>query len=164
LEIRLREQNTWLLAAGYAPVFRETPLDDEGMTPVRRALGAILKGHKPYPAVIVDRQWELVASNEPAQILLQGVSEELMAPPANALRITLHPDGMARRIQNFDEWSGHLLARLHRQALLSQDPALAELERELLSFPGVEQHSAAVEPAELLFVPLRLRLPDGPAL
>jgi transcriptional regulator with XRE-family HTH domain len=164
LEVPLREQNALLLAAGYAPVFSETPLDTEEMTPVRRALDSILKGHEPYPAVIVDRQWEIVTSNRPAQLLLQGVSEELLAPPANALRITLHPEGMAPQIINFAEWSGHLLTRLHRQALLSQDPALAELERELLSFPGVEQHSAAADPAEMLFVPLRLQLPDGPLL
>jgi transcriptional regulator with XRE-family HTH domain len=164
LEVPLREQNALLLAAGYAPVFGETPLDTEEMTPVRRALDAILTGHEPYPAVIVDRQWEIVTSNKPAQMLLQGVSEELLAPPANALRITLHPDGMAPRVLNFPEWSSHLLTRLHRQALLSQDPALAELERELLEFPGVEPHSAAAEPHEMLFVPLRLQLPDGPIL
>jgi transcriptional regulator with XRE-family HTH domain len=164
LEIPLREQNALLLAAGYAPVFGETPLDTEEMTPVRRALNAILAGHEPYPAVIVDRQWEIVTSNRPAQMLLRGVSEELLAPPANALRITLHPDGMAPRILNFPEWSSHLLTRLHRQALLSQDPALAELERELLEFPGVEPHSGAAEPHEMLFVPLRLGLPDGPVL
>jgi transcriptional regulator with XRE-family HTH domain len=164
LEIPLREQNTLLLAAGYAPVFSETPLDTDEMRPVRRALKAVLTGHEPYPAVIVDRQWEIVAANRPAQILLEGVSKKLTAPPANALRITLHPDGMAPRILNFAEWSGHLLTRLHRQALLSQDPALAELERELLSYPGVEPHSAAAEPAEMLFVPLRLRLPDDSVL
>jgi transcriptional regulator with XRE-family HTH domain len=164
LEIPLREQNALLLAAGYAPVFGETPLETEEMTPVRRALDAILGGHEPYPAVIVDRQWEIVASNAPARILLQGVSEELLAPPANALRITLHPDGMAPHILNFGEWSSHLLTRLHRQALLSQDPALAELERELLGYPGVEPRSGAAAPAEMLFVPLRLRLPDGTGL
>src|SRR5919109_1369601 len=143
LEIPLREQNALLLAAGYAPVFGETPLETEEMTPVRRALDAILVGHEPYPAVIVDHQWEIVASNKPARMFLERVSEELTAPPANALRITLHPDGMAPRILNFAEWSAHLLTRLHRQALLSQDPA---------------------EPPEMLFVPLRLQIPDGPAL
>jgi len=164
LEVPLREQNALLLAAGYAPMFGETPLDDDEMTPVRRALRAILRGHEPYPAVIVDRQWEIVGSNRPAQVLLEGVSEELTSPPANALRITLHPDGMAPRILNFPEWSAHLITRLHRQALLSQDPALAELERELLEFPGVEPGHGSVEPAEMLFVPLRLQLPDGPVL
>ena len=164
LEVPLREQNALLLAAGYAPAFSEMALESEEMSPVRRALDAILAGHEPYPSVIVDRQWEIVASNAPAQVLLAGVPEDLLAPPANALRITLHPDGLAPRIGNLAEWSGHLLTRLHRQALLSQDPALAELERELLSYPGVEAGSALADPAEMLFVPLRLRLPDGTEL
>ena len=114
--------------------------------------------------MIVDREWEIVASNGPAGMLLEGVSEELVSPPANALRITLHPDGLAPRILNFDEWSGHLLTRLRRQALLSQDPALAELERELLGYSGVEQSSGLAELEEMLFVPLRLRLPNGTVL
>jgi hypothetical protein len=109
---------------------------------------------------------ELVASNDPAQeILREGVSEDLLAPPANALRITMHPGGLASHILNFGEWSAHLIARLHRQALLSQDPALAELERELLGYPRVEPSSGIAEPAEMLFVPLRLRRPsDGTVL
>jgi transcriptional regulator with XRE-family HTH domain len=164
LQVPLRDQNALLLAAGYAPGFAETPLDTEEMGPVREALEAILTGHEPYPAVVVDRQWEIVSSNAPAQMLLEGVSEELTSPPANALRITLHPEGMASRILNFPEWSGHLLTRLRRQALLSQDPALAELERELLSYPGVQEPSAITPPDERLFVPLRLRLPSGVAL
>jgi transcriptional regulator with XRE-family HTH domain len=164
LEVPLREQNSLLLAAGYAPVFTEMNLQDEQMTPVRDALDAILTGHEPYPAVIVDREWEIVASNGPAGMLLEGVSEELVSPPANALRITLHPEGLAPRVLNFEEWSSHLLTRLRRQALLSQDPALAELERELLSYPGVEQSSGIAEPEEMLFVPLRLRLPNDTVL
>lgn len=161
LQVPLREQNALLLAAGYAPAFSETSLDRDQMRPVRRALDAILTGHEPYPAVIVDREWELVASNAPAGGLLVGVSEALLAPPLNALRITLHPEGLAPRILNFREWSDHLLTRLHRQALLSQDPALAALERELLGYPGVQAASGVAEPAEMLFVPLRLRLPSG---
>jgi transcriptional regulator with XRE-family HTH domain len=166
LEIPLREQNALLLAAGYAPVFSETPLETSQMRPVRHALKAILTGHEPYPALIVDRQWEVVASNEPAQAILRdGVAEELLAPPANALRITMHPNGLAPQILNFGEWSAHLITRLHRQALLSRDPALAELERELLAYPGVEPSSGIGEPAEMLFVALRLRRPsDGTVL
>ena len=164
LQVPLREQNALLLAAGYAPVFSETSLESEEMEPVRRALDAILTGHEPYPAVIVDREWEIVASNAPARMLLEGVSEELLAPPLNALRITLHPDGLAPRIANFHEWSEHLLTRLHRQAVLSQDPAVAELERELLTYPGVEPASGVTQPAEMLFVPLQLRLASGAEL
>jgi transcriptional regulator with XRE-family HTH domain len=163
LEIPLREQNALLLAGGYAPVFTETPLDTDEMRPVRHALKTILAGHEPFPAIIVDRQWEMVAANQPAQALLrEGVAEELLAPPANALRITLHPEGLAPNILNFGEWSSHLIARLHRQALLSQDPALAALESELLGYPGVEPSHGVAEPAEMLFVPLRFRRPsDG---
>ncbi|MQA73557.1 MAG: helix-turn-helix domain-containing protein [Solirubrobacterales bacterium] len=158
LEVPLREQNALLLAAGYAPLFTETPLDNDEMRPVRRALKAILTGHEPYPAIIVDRQWEMVAANQPAQALLRdGVSEELLAPPANALRITLHPKGLAPHILNFGEWSAHLITRLHRQALLSQDPALVALEAELLSYPGVEPSHGVAEPADMLFVPLEFR-------
>jgi transcriptional regulator with XRE-family HTH domain len=166
LEVPLREQNALLLAAGYAPSFSETPLDTDEMRPVRHALKAIISGQEPYPAIIVDRQWEMVASNKPAQeILIDGVSEELLAPPTNALRVTMHPEGLAPQILNFDEWSAHLITRLHRQALLSQDPALAELERELLAYPGVEPSSGIAEPAEMLFVPLRLkRRSDGRVL
>jgi transcriptional regulator with XRE-family HTH domain len=166
LDVPLREQNALLLAAGYAPVFTETPLDTDEMRPVRHALKAILTGHEPYPAIIVDRQWEMVASNETAQSLLRdGVSEELLAPPANALRITLHPEGLAPHILNFAEWSAHLMTRLHRQALLSQDPALAALEAELLGYPGVEPSHGVSEPAEMLFVALRFRRPsDGTVL
>lgn len=161
LQVPLREQNALLLAAGYAPAFTESSLDSDQMKPVQRALEAILSGHEPYPAVIIDREWEIVASNEAARMLLAGISDDLLAPPLNALRITLHPDGLAPRIGNFSEWSEHLLTRLHRQALLSQDPALAELERELLGYPGVEPASGVSEPAEMLFVPLRLSLPTG---
>jgi transcriptional regulator with XRE-family HTH domain len=166
LDVPLREQNALLLAAGYAPVFSELSLDTDEMRPVRHALKAILSGHEPYPAIIVDRQWEMVASNQPAQALLTaGVPQELLAPPANALRITLHPEGLAPHILNFAEWSAHLMTRLHRQALLSQDPALAALEEELLSYPGVEPASGVTAPAEMLFVPLRMRLPtDGTEL
>lgn len=164
LQVPLRDQNALLLAAGYAPAFSETPLETEEMEPVRRALDAILAGHQPYPAVIVDREWEIVASNKAAQMFLEGVSEDLLAPPLNALRITLHPEGLAPRILNFREWSDHLLTRLHRQALLSQDPALAALERELVSYPRVEPASGISEPAEMLFVPLRLGLPSGAEL
>jgi transcriptional regulator with XRE-family HTH domain len=163
LEVPLRERNALLLAAGYAPAYGQTPLDDESMSPVREALDAILQGHEPYPALIVDRRWELIAANEPLMALLtDGVAPHLLEPPVNALRVSLHPDGLAPRIANLGEWSAHLLTRLQREALLSQDPQVASLLEELRALPGVEEaESAAVDPAELLFIPLRLRTPDG---
>lgn len=163
LDVPLRERNTLLLAAGYAPIYPETPLDDATMAPVRNALDTILGGHEPFPAVIVDGRWDLVSANRPAiAILTDGVAPELLAPPANTLRAVLHPAGLAPRIANLAEYSAHLLTRLHRQAILSNDPALTALYDELRGYPGVQvPSSAAAEPTELLFVPLRLRAPDG---
>ena len=161
LDVPLRDRNAMLLAGGYAPVYGETPLDDEAMEPVRDALDKILAAHSPFPAVIVDRRWDLVTANGPAMALLTGgVSGELLSPPVNALRVCLHPDGLAPRIGNLPEYGAHLLARLQRQAAASHDPGLLELHEELRSYPGVEEgHSE--DPADLLFVPLRLRALDA---
>lgn len=163
LEVPLRDRNSLLLAAGYAPTYQERPLDDVAMTPVRTALDKILAGHEPYPAVIVDRRWDLVSANDAAMaILTDGVSPELLAPPVNALKVSLHPDGLAPRILNFAEYSAHLLTRLHRQAVRAADPDLFDLYAELRAYPGVEAGGGAGEdPASMLFVPLRLRLADG---
>jgi transcriptional regulator with XRE-family HTH domain len=159
LDVPLRERNALLLAAGYAPIYAETPLDAEEMAPVRAALDKILAGHAPFPAVIVDRRWDLVSANQPALgILADGVSPELLAPPVNALRVNLHPDGLASRIVNFAEYSAHLVGRVRRELALAPDPGLAELLEELRGYPGVtEPDTTVADPAQMLFVPLRLR-------
>src|SRR3954469_21970511 len=163
LDVPLRDRNTLLLAAGFAPAYRETGLDAGEMAPVRDALEKILAGHEPFPAVIVDRHWNLVSANRPAMaVLTDGVDPDLLAPPVNALRVSLHPRGMAPRIANLDEWSAHLLTRLHRQHMATADPELGRLYDELREYPGVVD-PAAVEhdPAAMLFVPLVLRVPEG---
>jgi transcriptional regulator with XRE-family HTH domain len=166
LDVPLRDRNTLLLAAGYAPVYRETSMEASEMAPVRDALEKILASHEPFPAIIVDRRWNLVSANRPAlAILTDGVAAELLAPPANALRVSLHPLGLAPRIVNLEEWSAHLLTRLHRQQVASADPELALLHEELRGYPGVvEHHGPEPEPAAMLFVPLVLRMPAGPDL
>ena len=126
LDVPLRERNALLLAAGYAPLYRESALDGEEAAPVRAALEAILSGHEPYPAVVVDRRWDLVSANRPALgILSDGVAPALLGPPANALRVTLHPEGLAPRIVNLGQYSAHLLERLRREAAASGDPRAA---------------------------------------
>jgi transcriptional regulator with XRE-family HTH domain len=127
LDVPLRERNHLLLAAGFAPVFGERSLEESEMAPVREALERFLSAHEPYPAVVVDRQWNIVAANRGTAYVTRGVAPELLAPPANALRIALHPDGMAPRISNLAEWSGYLLARLHRALEASRDPQLESL-------------------------------------
>jgi transcriptional regulator with XRE-family HTH domain len=163
LDVPLRERNDLLLAAGYAPLYGRTSLDAAAMAPVRAALDKILAGHEPYPAVVVDRRWDLVSANPSAlRILASGVSATLLQPPANVLRISLHPDGMAPRILNFDEYAGHLVDRLHRQAVLSADAELSALHTELCTYPGVSAAPAPATPADRLFVPLVLDAPTGP--
>jgi transcriptional regulator with XRE-family HTH domain len=163
LDVPLRERNDLLLAAGYAPAYRQRPLDDESMEPVRAALDKILAGHEPYPAVIVDRRWDLVAANQAAlRILTDGVAPALLAPPANALRVTLHPDGLAPRVGNLAEWSAHLLSRLRREATATADAELLALHDELAGYPDVSDgRDEATDPAALLFTTLHLRTTDG---
>lgn len=126
--------------------------------PVRAALDTIVQGHQPFPALVVDRRWDLVTANDAAlDVLTEGVSTVLLAPPTNALRVSLHPDGMAPRIVNFAEWSTHLLERLHRQIAASGDPDLGALAEELRTYPGVASDHPTDDLVNRLFVPLVLR-------
>ncbi len=165
LDVPLRERNALLLAAGYAPRFAQTPLDASEMAPVRDALDVILAGHHPFPAVVADRHWNLVTANESAFALFTGaVAPELLESPANVLRISLHPDGMAPEIANFGSWAPHLVDRVRREVEATGDPVLADLHAELCSYPGVAGSESAQETVSHLFVPLVLRRPDGSEL
>lgn len=113
LELPLRERNELLLAAGYAPVYPESPLDDPSLAPVRAAIDHIVRGHLPYPALVVDRAGDLIAANEAFDVITEGAAPELVGPGKNVYRLALHPDGVAPRIGNLAEWARHILARLH---------------------------------------------------
>src|SRR5262245_33800225 len=104
LEVPLRERNDLLLAAGYAPHFRRRGLDEPELGPVKVALDRLLEAHEPFPALVIDRQFELVAANRALAPLLEGVAPHLLEPPVNTMRVALHPDGMAPRIENLGEW------------------------------------------------------------
>jgi transcriptional regulator with XRE-family HTH domain len=161
LDVPLRERNELLLAAGYAPAYGQRDLDEPEMGPVREALDRVLKGHEPYPAVVVDRHWGMVAGNSAIPLLTAGVAEHLLAPPVNVLRLTLHPEGMAPRIVNLAEWRAHLLDRLGRQAVTSGDPALAALHDELARLPGGAGSHAPDLAAGEIATPLRIRSGDA---
>jgi len=135
LEVPLRDRNTLLLAAGFAPAYAQRDLDEPEMGPVRQAIDRVLRGHEPYPAVVVDRHWGLVAANRAVPLLIGGAADHLLEPPVNVLRLSLHPEGMAPRIVNLGEWRAHLLDRLGRQAVVSGDPALFALHEELAGYP-----------------------------
>lgn len=158
LEIPLRERNELLLAAGYAPVYGRRPLDHPDMGAVREALDLVLAAYEPYPAGVVDREWNLVAGNRSVALLTDGAAPELLEPPANALRLALDPRGLAPRILNLPQWRTHLLTRLAREAHLSADSRLAALHRELKMLPGGWDPA----PPNGIAVPLRLRHDDGP--
>jgi transcriptional regulator with XRE-family HTH domain len=160
LEVPLRERNHLLLAAGYAPVYGERSLDHSDMAPVREALDLVLRGHEPYPAVVVDRGWNVVAGNRANPILLEGCAPALLKPPLNVLRVSLHPDGMAPRIVNLGPWRAHLLERVDRQIALTGDAELAELRAEVASYPAPE-HAARSEAIGDIAVPLHVRSGAG---
>jgi transcriptional regulator with XRE-family HTH domain len=161
LDVPLRERNELLLAAGYAPAYGQRDIDEPEMGPVREALDRVLKGHEPFPAVVVDRHWGMVAANSAIPLLTDGVAEHLLAPPVNVLRLTLHPEGMAPRIVNLAEWRAHLLDRLGRQAVTSGDPALAALHEELARLPGGDGSHAPDLTAGEIATPLRIRTGDA---
>ena len=158
LELPLRERNELLLAAGYAPAYLQTPLEAEALAPVMDALEHILAAHVPYPAIIVDRHGDLVAANAAQHILFEGCAAELLARPANAYRIALHPDGMAPRIVNFPEWARHVLEGLRAELHRNPDDRLAALVDELDRYVP----AARLRPGHLGFaVPLELRSAAG---
>ena len=164
LDVPLRERNSLLLAAGYAPAYQERSLDDADMDPVREALDLILSGHEPYPAVIVDRHWDLVTANGAAlSLFTTGVAPELLEPPVNVYRLGLHPDGLASRVRNMAEYSAHLLTRLQRDVAVSGDAELAALLEEVRAYPGLTHPASTMEadPATMLFLPMRFEGPDG---
>lgn len=163
LEVPLRERNALLLAAGFAPVYRQRGLDDPALGAARRAIDLVLKGHEPYPALAVDRHWTLVAANAAVPPLLAGIAPALLQPPVNVLRLSLHPDGLAPRIVNLAEWRAHILARLHHQVDLTADATLEVLLGELRSYKPVGGARGAGDDGRYggVVVPLQLATPDG---
>jgi transcriptional regulator with XRE-family HTH domain len=164
LGVPLRERNALLLAAGYAPVYLERALEDPGLQAAKTAIDLVLKGHEPYPALAVDRHWTLLAANAAIAPLLGLIADaDLLRPPVNVLRLSLHPAGLAPLIVNLGEWRMHLLARLRQQIRATADPVLADLLAELLTYPAPAQparkgHAQEVEAEPAIVVPLRLQL------
>ncbi|TDB89544.1 XRE family transcriptional regulator [Actinomadura sp. KC216] len=160
LDVPLRDRNLLLVAGGYAPVFGETPFEEPRMDSVRAALKQVLDGHEPFPAVVVDRFWNLIDANGAAGLFMENVAPELLEPPLNVLRLSMHPDGMAKHILNLPEWRAHMIDRVRRHVALTADAGLAQLYRELRGFPGDVGEAFAPPAGDEVVVPLRLRV-DG---
>lgn len=160
LDVPLRERNVLLLAGGYAPRYPRTSLDSPEMSRVRSTLEAILQRHDPYPGLVIDRYWNVVLANSGAQSLIEGLPAHILGPPANIFRVSLHPDGLAGRTKNFEDWSNYLLSQLHRSTILTGDPAFELLIDEVSEYPAVAalgdwRASPSVEEPEIL-VPFRI--------
>ena len=158
LGLPLRERNRLMRPAGYAPLYAERPLDAPEMARVRSAMDAVLAGHMPFPALAVDRHWNLVAANDAIPPLLAGIDAQLLTPPVNVLRLSLHPDGLSTRIINLAEWRHHLLERLRHQAEVTGDGVLFDLHAELRSYP-VPFATRPMQHRNAVAVPLELRDP-----
>lgn len=166
LDVPLRERNALLVSAGYAPMYKERPLDDPALAAARKAVDLILKSHEPYPALAVDRHWNLLAANAMVPHLMAGVGPELLGPPLNVLRLSLHPQGLASRIVNLGQWRDHLFERLRQQIHATGDAVLAALLDELRSYPVPDgAHDTRLD-GELLGVamPFQYRTAEGGVL
>jgi len=165
LKVPFREQNRLLLAAGHAPAYPERSFEDPDLAPVRDALDLVLSGHEPYPAVAVDRVWNMVAANSAMLALTEGIEidPELLKPPINVIRIGLHPRGLGPLFTNLGHWHAHWIKRLERQLAVTGDEQLASLIDEVAGYPVPEPDADAVTgfASDEMLGPVRMRTPDG---
>jgi transcriptional regulator with XRE-family HTH domain len=160
LDIPLRERNALLLSAGFAPIYRERAIDDPALVRARATVERLLKAQEPFPALAVDRSWNMIAANAPVTTLIAGVDPSLLKPPVNVLRLSLHPKGMAPMIVNLAEWRHHLIERTRRQVRLTRDTALDVLLKEISAYPAPAEKIGAL-PEDEIVIPLRLQTPQG---
>lgn len=159
LEVPLRERNQLFVAAGFAPAYTELPLDHAELAQARQAIETILKGYEPFPALAVDRHWNMVSGNASVALLAGMAAAHLLEPPINVLRLSLHPEGLAPAIANLGEWKAHLIERLEREALTTADADLWKLLEELRGYPAPSgEHSTGTNP---LYLSMQLQTPAG---
>ena len=158
LDVPLRDRNALLVSGGFAPEYPQESLTATSMAVVNDAVNSVLEAHQPFPALVIDRQWDLVAANPTVYRLVAGASPRLLEPPVNVIRLTLHPDGLAPRIVNLAEWRAHLLDRLARESAASADQRLAALREEVVAYPCAVP--STVDAGAGLVVPLRLSVDE----
>jgi len=163
LDVPLRDRNELLTAAGFAPLYRHSPLDAPELTSVRQAIAVILTSHEPFPAFVIDGAWQLLEANGGVGGFLALVPPELLEPPVNIIRASLHPHGISRFIVNFDEYAAHVIERLRRQLAATSDPGLRALLDEVSRYPNVARVIGAVSvlPPPAAVLPMHFRLDDG---
>ena len=161
LEIPLRERNALLLCAGYAPIYKDRPLDDPALAPAMAGVRTLLAAHEPFPALALDRRWNVVLANAAIGPLIAGADPSLLRAPINVVRLSLHPRGLAPLIVNLSQWRAHLLERLRRQLRARPDPDVEALLHEVEAFPAPGSKGTSHDPFEDVAIPLCLRTPRG---
>jgi transcriptional regulator with XRE-family HTH domain len=162
LEVPFRERNHLLLAAGHAPAFPERSLEDPALAPVREALDLVLSRHEPYPALVIDGGWNIVAANSALVAVAERLDPALLEPPHNMRRVMR---ALLPRILNLGEMLAYFVERLRRQVALTADEDLSALLEELASHPAAGHRREPSEAAARgILMPLRLRAPDGAEL
>lgn len=134
LEVPLRSRDDLLLAGGYAPRHRPRGLGDAELAPVLDGLRRLLDAHQPYPALLLDGHWDVVDTNPVVDLMLAGCDPELLEPPVNVVRLSLHPKGLAPRIRNLEQWAGHLQHQVRSRAEHTHDPVLHDLAEEVAGY------------------------------
>jgi transcriptional regulator with XRE-family HTH domain len=142
LEVPLRRRNEILIAAGFAPRFPERTLNDPLLASARQAIERVLQSHLPMPAFALDRGWDVIASNGALPEIYEGVAPELLTHPINVIRLSLHPQGLAPRLQNHRQWRDHLIHRLRHDVEMTADQGLMALLEEATNYP----YPTAVQP------------------
>jgi transcriptional regulator with XRE-family HTH domain len=162
LDIPLRDRNTLLLGAGFAPAFHERSLSE--LTSARMAMERVLQAHRPYPAFAVDRGWNVVLSNNALPQLYADCAPALLRRPANAVRLILHPEGLGPRILNYEEWREHVATVLRQQIAARPDARIQALLAEVIAYPAPEIASPVgpLEGADRFATPLRVATRWGP--
>jgi transcriptional regulator with XRE-family HTH domain len=158
LEVPFRERNHLLLAAGHAPAFPERSLEDPELAPVRAALDLILTAHEPYPALVMDRRWNIVAANPTTVALAGWLDPELLEPPINMQRAVQR---LIPLIVNLGEVRTYMIERIRHQAANTGDDDLAALVEELAGYPLADEEPTSEAAASGILLPLRLRTPGG---
>jgi transcriptional regulator with XRE-family HTH domain len=162
LDVPLRERDLLLAAAGFAPAYGRRAFDAPELEAVRDAVRLVLRGHEPYPAIAVDRCWNLLDLNGACGLLLDLIGDRsLLEPPVNVYRLALHPDGLVPHVVDLPSFGHHLLDRLRRDLDATGDPALAALLDEVVGYGTVDPRVTPLPPADAIVVPMRLRHPEG---
>jgi transcriptional regulator with XRE-family HTH domain len=148
LEVPLRGRNELLTTAGYAPIYHETALEAPEMAQARRAFDFMLRQQEPYPAIVLDRHWNILKTNEAmgrvmGLFLEQGAIESL--GPPNAMRLSYHPEGLRPFIANWEAVAAAFIQWLHRDFLRTGDAETRRLLDELLSYPDVPRRWQSVD-------------------